>query len=152
MLMAAPSDAASPTKKALRGLPVRAAAAKIGANVETEPSINPRRPGWISWSTKALRRRSPSVGFFQSHRAAYRYGSFGGGVVGERGGLIERIQAMIFQLFLVVLIQIQALHYAYTAFGLTSTAALLLLLASLTGSYFNISSYFTASWMQVISV
>jgi len=50
MLMAAPSDAASPTKKALRGLPVRPAAAKIGAKVETDPSINPRRPGWISWS------------------------------------------------------------------------------------------------------
>jgi hypothetical protein len=54
---------ASPTKKALRGLPVRPAATKIGANVETELSINPRRPGWISWSTKALRRLSPSVGF-----------------------------------------------------------------------------------------
>ena len=48
MLMAAPSDAASPTKKALRGRPVNPAAAKIGANVETEPSINPRSPGWIS--------------------------------------------------------------------------------------------------------
>jgi hypothetical protein len=54
MLMAAPSDAASPTKKALRGRPVRPAAAKIDANVETEPSINPRRLGWIAWTTKAL--------------------------------------------------------------------------------------------------
>jgi uncharacterized membrane protein len=41
-------------------------------------------------------------------------------------------------LFLVVLIQIQALRYAYAALGLSSTVALLLLLASLIGSYFNI--------------
>ena len=34
-----------PNKEALRGRPVRPAVAKIGANVETEPSINPRRPG-----------------------------------------------------------------------------------------------------------
>jgi len=41
-------------------------------------------------------------------------------------------------LFLVVLIQIQALRYAYAALGLSATVALLLLLASLIGSYFNI--------------
>ena len=41
-------------------------------------------------------------------------------------------------LFLVVLIQIQALRYAYATLGLSSTAALLVLLASLIGGYFNI--------------
>lgn len=41
-------------------------------------------------------------------------------------------------LFLLVLIQIQVLHYAYAALGLSSTAALLVLLGSLIGSYFNI--------------
>jgi uncharacterized membrane protein len=41
-------------------------------------------------------------------------------------------------LFLVVLIQIQALQYAYAKLGLSSSAALLLLLASLIGGYFNI--------------
>ena len=41
-------------------------------------------------------------------------------------------------LFLVVLIQIRALQYAYATLGLSSNAALLLLLASLIGSYFNI--------------
>jgi len=41
-------------------------------------------------------------------------------------------------LFLVVLIQLHVLHYAYAKLGLSSGAALLLLLASLIGSYFNI--------------
>jgi uncharacterized membrane protein len=41
-------------------------------------------------------------------------------------------------LFIVVLIQIQVLQYAYAKLGLSSGAALLLLLASLIGSYFNI--------------
>ena len=41
-------------------------------------------------------------------------------------------------LFLVVLIQIHVLQYAYAKLGLSSSAALLLLLASLIGSYFNI--------------
>jgi hypothetical protein len=36
--------AASPTKNALSGRPVRPAVAKIGASVDTEPSINPSRP------------------------------------------------------------------------------------------------------------
>src|SRR5262245_54564490 len=40
--------------------------------------------------------------------------------------------------FIVVLIQIQVLQYAYGKLGLSSGAALLLLLASLIGSYFNI--------------
>ena len=41
-------------------------------------------------------------------------------------------------LFLVVLIQIHVLQYAYSKLGLSAGAALLLLLASLIGSYFNI--------------
>ena len=41
-------------------------------------------------------------------------------------------------LFLVVLIEIQVLQYAYSKLGLSSGAALLLLLVSLIGSYFNI--------------
>ena len=45
MLTPAPSDAARPTKKAFCGLPVRPAAAKIGAKVETAPSIRPSNPG-----------------------------------------------------------------------------------------------------------
>jgi uncharacterized membrane protein len=40
--------------------------------------------------------------------------------------------------FIVVLIQLQVLQYAYSKRGLSSGAALLLLLASLIGSYFNI--------------
>jgi len=41
-------------------------------------------------------------------------------------------------LFIVVLIQIRVLQYAYTKLGLSSGTALLLLLASLIGIYFNI--------------
>jgi len=41
-------------------------------------------------------------------------------------------------LFIVVLIQVHVLRYAYAKLGLSSGAALLLLLASLIGSYFNI--------------
>jgi uncharacterized membrane protein len=41
-------------------------------------------------------------------------------------------------IFLVILIQVHVLQYAYAKLGLSSTAALLLLLASLIGSYFNI--------------
>jgi uncharacterized membrane protein len=40
--------------------------------------------------------------------------------------------------FIVVLIQLRVLQYAYSKLGLSSGAALLLLLASLIGSYFNI--------------
>jgi len=40
--------------------------------------------------------------------------------------------------FLLVLIQLHVLHYAYAKLGLSSGAALLVLLASLIGSYFNI--------------
>ncbi|WEX73936.1 DUF1614 domain-containing protein [Sinorhizobium numidicum] len=41
-------------------------------------------------------------------------------------------------LVLVVLIQIRALHYAYTRLGISARAALLLLLSSLLGSYLNL--------------
>ena len=41
----APTEAARPTRKASCGRPVAKAAAKIGANVETEPSMRPARPG-----------------------------------------------------------------------------------------------------------
>ena len=41
-------------------------------------------------------------------------------------------------IFLVILIQLHVLHFAYAKLGLSSGAALLLLLASLIGSYFNI--------------
>jgi uncharacterized membrane protein len=41
-------------------------------------------------------------------------------------------------ILLVVLIQLGILHYAYARLGLSSGAALLVLLASLIGSYFNI--------------
>ena len=44
-------------------------------------------------------------------------------------------------LFLVVLIQIQVLQYAYSKLGLSSGAALLLLLVSLIGSYFQHPHY-----------
>src|SRR6476620_10011598 len=65
MLTAAPSDAASPTKKALSGRPVRPAVAKIGANVETEPSINPGDP---AESPAARRRDLPAFDFHESLR------------------------------------------------------------------------------------
>ena len=39
---------------------------------------------------------------------------------------------------LIVLVQIEALHYAYMRLGVSSGAALLLLIGSLVGSYFNI--------------
>src|SRR5579875_2085543 len=45
MLMPAPTEAASPTAKASWVLMVAKAVAKIGASVETEPSIRPARPG-----------------------------------------------------------------------------------------------------------
>src|SRR5712691_4181754 len=45
MLIAAPSDAARPTRRAPCE-PTRKAAAKIGASVEMVPSIRPMRDGW----------------------------------------------------------------------------------------------------------
>jgi len=44
MLMPAPTEAASPTLKVARVFTVAKAAANKGARVETEPSINPRKP------------------------------------------------------------------------------------------------------------
>jgi len=41
-------------------------------------------------------------------------------------------------IFLLILIQLHVLHFAYAKLGLSSGAALLVLLASLIGSYFNI--------------
>ncbi len=39
---------------------------------------------------------------------------------------------------LIILVQIEALHYAYMRLGVSSRAAFLLLIGSLIGSYFNI--------------
>ena len=52
MEIPAPRDAAVPTWKAFEELCVAKAAAKTGANVDTEPSINPTSPGWTICSTK----------------------------------------------------------------------------------------------------
>src|SRR5580693_4348396 len=60
ILIPAPSEAAIPTRKAVRELWVANAAAKTGAKVDTEPSINPARPGWTIWRTKILRFNSMS--------------------------------------------------------------------------------------------
>ena len=50
--IAAPSAAARPTSSAARE-PATYAAAKIGASVETVPSIRPMRPGCTTWSWSA---------------------------------------------------------------------------------------------------
>jgi hypothetical protein len=57
MLIPAPSAAASPTKRAACD-PARKAVAKIGARVETVPSIRPISAGWTRCSMK----RSSSAG------------------------------------------------------------------------------------------
>src|SRR5215203_4010367 len=41
----APTDAARPTRKVFQVSPVAKAAAKMGASVETDPSISPASPG-----------------------------------------------------------------------------------------------------------
>ncbi len=52
MEMPAPIEAARPTTKRLPGVAAwRSAAANTGARVETEPSISPASPGWITRST-----------------------------------------------------------------------------------------------------
>src|ERR1700741_2751957 len=51
MLNPAPNDTATPTKNAPGGRPVTPAGAKIGASVETEPSMRPSRAGCTSCST-----------------------------------------------------------------------------------------------------
>jgi hypothetical protein len=95
MLMAAPSDAASPTKKALRGLPVRPAAAKI-RQCRDRPihQSEETRLDLLEYQGIATEIRQRRI--FQSHLAPYHYGWLWGGGVDEGGGLIERIQAMIF--------------------------------------------------------
>ena len=50
MLMPAPSAVASPVKKAVNGRCVANTTAKIGASVESEPSISPLSPGWARCS------------------------------------------------------------------------------------------------------
>jgi hypothetical protein len=58
MEMPAPIAAARPTRKVGQLLWVAKAAANSGARVETEPSINPARPGWTI--CRMNRRRSAS--------------------------------------------------------------------------------------------
>ena len=48
--MPAPTEAERPTRKVVHGFCVAKAVAKIGARVETEPSISPARPGWTQVS------------------------------------------------------------------------------------------------------
>ncbi len=52
ILIPAPIEAARPTRNVDQLLCVAKAAAKSGASVETEPSINPARPGWMYCRTK----------------------------------------------------------------------------------------------------
>src|SRR5262245_16657525 len=60
MLMPAPTVAASPTRNVSQLLAVAKAAANSGASVETEPSISPASPGWMTCRTNSLRRVSSS--------------------------------------------------------------------------------------------
>ena len=48
MLMPAPRPAASPTRNVCQLSCVAKAAANKGASVETDPSISPAKPGWIT--------------------------------------------------------------------------------------------------------
>src|SRR2546427_644494 len=59
----APMEAASPTRKASQLLCEANAAAKMGASVETEPSINPAKPGCTTCSKNNLRWDSSSLAF-----------------------------------------------------------------------------------------
>src|SRR5204863_5359239 len=54
MLTPAPIAVASPAKNAYRGWWVASATAKIGASVESEPSIRPLIAGCTRWSRKDL--------------------------------------------------------------------------------------------------
>src|SRR6267154_902403 len=54
MEMPAPTADAAPIRKTVRELCVAKAVAKIGARVETEPSIRPARPGCTMRRTKLL--------------------------------------------------------------------------------------------------
>ena len=53
MLIPAPIAVATPAMKASNGLCVWSAIAKIGASVESEPSISPVIAGWTRWRRKA---------------------------------------------------------------------------------------------------
>src|SRR5215210_6755739 len=54
MLIPAPTAAARPTRNVTPGSLVAKAVANNGANVETDPSIKPVRPGWTTRNTKFL--------------------------------------------------------------------------------------------------
>ena len=60
MEMPAPTEAATPTRKVAQVFPVAKAAANSGASVETEPSMSPTRPGWMTCSRKRRRLVSAS--------------------------------------------------------------------------------------------
>jgi len=64
--MPAPVAEAMPTRKAVNGLRVAKAVAKIGARVETEPSIKPESPGWTTCKRKLRDVSSPGL-FFRSN-------------------------------------------------------------------------------------
>ena len=53
MLTAAPMAVARPAKKAMCGSSVESATAKIGASVESDPSISPISAGWTRERRKA---------------------------------------------------------------------------------------------------
>jgi hypothetical protein len=57
MLTPAPSAVARPTSSAVLEL-LETAAAKIGASVETVPSIMPTSDGWTTWSTNSFSSQS----------------------------------------------------------------------------------------------
>jgi hypothetical protein len=61
MLMAAPRDAANPTKNALSGRPVSPAAAKIGARVENGAVHQAQEGRRMLCRTKARRVGSPDL-------------------------------------------------------------------------------------------
>ncbi len=58
MEMPAPTAAAAPMRKTVRELCVAKAVAKMGASVETEPSMRPARPGWTMRRRKFLSLRA----------------------------------------------------------------------------------------------
>src|SRR5215469_12005915 len=76
ILMPAPVAAAMPTRKAVNGLCVAKAVAKIGASVETEPSIRPASPGCTTRSRK-LRAASSSLTVETDERRSSRRASEG---------------------------------------------------------------------------
>ena len=59
--MPAPIEAASPTTNAFHELWVANAAANTGASVDTDPSIRPTKPGWMTWRMNRRRSFSSSL-------------------------------------------------------------------------------------------